>query len=67
MAKNIVEKEPFNALKEVKMKNNSRLDSGKTMLSRCVEMSVNLKADKETSVWRLQPERFSSLCYEIYI
>ena len=32
------------------------------MLSRCVEMSVNLKAaaDKGTSVWRLQPERFSS-------
>ena len=58
--KNIVEKEPFNALKEVKMKNNSRLDLGKTMLSRCVEMSVNLKADKDTSVWRLQPDRFSS-------
>ena len=59
---NIVEKEPFNALKEVKMKNNSRLHSGKTMLSRCVEMSVNLKAaaDKDTSIWRLQPERFPS-------
>ena len=41
--KNIVEKEPFNALKEVKMKNNSRLDSGKTMLSRCVEMSVYIR------------------------
>ena len=50
---NNLAKEPFNALKEVKMKNNSRLDSGKTMLSRCVEMSVNLKADKDTSVWRV--------------
>ena len=58
--KSIVEKEPFNALKEVKMKNNSRLDSGKTTLSRCVEMSMNLKADKDILVWRLQPEWFSS-------
>ena len=42
----IVEKEPFNALKEIKMRNNSRLDLGKTMLSRCVEMSVNLTQRK---------------------
>ena len=58
--KNIVEKEPTDALKEVKVKNNLRPDSGKTMLTRCVETSVNLKIDKDTSVWRLQPERFSS-------
>ena len=57
---NIVEKEPTDALKEVKVKNNLRPDSGKTMLTRCVETSMNLKIDKDTSVWRLQPERFSS-------
>jgi len=50
---NIVEKEPKNALNEVKVKSYLRPDSGKTMLARCVEVS-------ESSVWRLQPKRFSS-------
>ena len=45
--KNIVEKEPSNAFKEVKIKNS---DLSRTMLSRSID----------TSIWRLNPERFSS-------
>ena len=45
--KNIVEKEPSNALKEVKIKNS---DLSRTMLSRSID----------TSIWQLNPERFSS-------
>ena len=58
--KTIVDIKPSNALKEAKVKNNSRIDPDNTMLFRCVEMPVNSKVDKVTSVWRLQPEKFSS-------
>ena len=47
MAKEYCRKEPSNALKEVKIKNS---DLSRKMLSRSID----------TSIWRLNPERFSS-------
>ena len=43
--KNIVEEEPSNALKEVKIKNNLRSESGRTLFSSPMEMLENLNED----------------------
>ena len=60
--KNIVENDPSEALNEVKTKYMTRLDSDNisTMLAKCEDKLVDPEVNEDASVWRLQPERFSS-------
>ena len=58
--RNVTDKEPSDALKEVKKRYMSRsdLDNTCTMLSRCERVKLKNGNDKDRTVWQLEPERF---------